>query len=56
MIRRSFTEVVNYENSHGQVSFGLPHDKRALGLILIVLEGLKEDVVEEEKSASDAGG
>lgn len=40
--------VANYVDGHGQVSFNLPHDKRALGTIMRVMEELKGDVVEEE--------
>lgn len=50
--------VLNYEDSHGQISFNLPHDKRALGSIMKVMEGLKGDVIEDEEEgvANAAGG
>ncbi|TVY44013.1 Retinal-specific ATP-binding cassette transporter, partial [Lachnellula occidentalis] len=40
--------VANYVDGHGQVSFNLPHDKRALGAIMRIMEELKGDAVEEE--------
>ncbi|TVY46029.1 ABC transporter A family member [Lachnellula subtilissima] len=40
--------VANYVDGHGQVSFNLPHKKRALGSIMKIMEGLKGDVVEDE--------
>jgi ATP-binding cassette subfamily A (ABC1) protein 3 len=40
--------VSNYFDSHGQISFHLPHDKKWLGSIMRVMEGLKGDVIEDE--------
>lgn len=42
---------MGYRDSHGLVGFGLPHEKKALGNILKILEGLKG----EEECASSAG-
>lgn len=49
------TQVVNYAERHGQVSFNLPHDKSALGQILKIFDTLKGDPVQEEQGGnSDA--
>ena len=50
MVEASFPEIVSqYDDSHGQISFSLPHDKRALGAILRVLEGLKGNAIVNEE-------
>lgn len=57
-------QVKDYNDSHGQVCFGLPHNKSALGSIMRVMEELKgekleKDVVDETQvggSAAGAGG
>lgn len=57
MVNRFFGgQVVNYADRHGQVSFNLPHDKKALGRILKTMEALKGDVIEEGGSDNSAGG
>ena len=48
--------VSNYEDSHGHISFNLPHDKRALGRIMRIMESLKGDVVEDEETEGNAAG
>jgi ATP-binding cassette subfamily A (ABC1) protein 3 len=50
-----------YEDRNGQITFLLPHDKRALGSIMRIMEGLKGDVVsdgeqEEPGGSSGIGG
>ena len=56
VVKEKFEDrVSNYEDSHGQVSFNLPHEKRALGAILKVLEGLKGDEVAEEGEGAVGG-
>ena len=53
-IRSSFeNRVSNYEDSHGQISFNLPHDKKALGTILTIMEELKGEVIEDEGSSTE---
>ncbi len=51
--------VSNYFDGHGQISFNLPHDRRLLGSIMKIMEGLKGDVVEsqdgEEGGSAGAG-
>lgn len=57
MVKERFSgQVVNYADSHGQVSFNLPHDKAALGRILKVLEELKGDPVEDARYNGGATG
>jgi ATP-binding cassette subfamily A (ABC1) protein 3 len=59
MVTEKFGNMVsNYEDSHGQISFNLPHDKRALGSIMRVMESLKGDVIEDEDESGEnaAGG
>lgn len=41
-------QISSYEDSHGQISFYLPHDRRQLGSILKIMEELKGAVVMEE--------
>jgi ATP-binding cassette subfamily A (ABC1) protein 3 len=41
--------VSNYFDSHGQISFHLPHEKKWLGSIMRIMEGLKGDVIEDEE-------
>jgi len=54
MVEASFPHKVSqYEDSHGQVSFSLPHDKRAFGAILRILEGLKGDVIVDEHTLDE---
>jgi ATP-binding cassette subfamily A (ABC1) protein 3 len=49
--------VSNFEDSHGQISFHLPHERQELGSILKIMEELKGDVIEDEhEGASAAGG
>lgn len=51
--------VQNYYDSHGQISFNLPHDRQALGSIMRVMEGLKGQAVVEEtddQGSAAAGG
>jgi ATP-binding cassette subfamily A (ABC1) protein 3 len=49
--------VSNYEDSHGQISFHLPHERRELGNIMKIMEELKGDLLEEQQEgASKAGG
>ena len=49
--------VSNYFDSHGQISFHLPHEKKWLGSIMRIMEGLKGDVIEDEDEATvKAGG
>jgi ABC-type multidrug transport system ATPase subunit len=59
IIKRKFSgEVSNYEDSHGQISFHLPHEKGQLGSILRIMEELKGDIIEDEhdSGAGAAGG
>lgn len=59
LVKGRFENIVsNYEDSHGQISFNLPHDKRALGSIMKIMESLKGNVIEdeEETSGNAAGG
>ena len=59
LIKERFENMVsNYEDSHGQISFNLPHDKRALGSIMKVMESLKGNVIgdAEEGPGNAAGG
>lgn len=57
VVKREFADMVsNYEDAHGQVSFGLPHDKGALGSIMKVMENLKGDVVRDEEEEDDSAG
>lgn len=47
-IKRSFDGMVsNYNESYGEISFNIPHDKSALGRIMRIMEGLKGHVVEQ---------
>lgn len=57
IVKMEFENAVSiYEDSHGQVSFGLPHDKAALGRIMRVMESLKGESLEEEvENEKDAG-
>ena len=48
--------VSGYEDSHGQVSFKLPHEKRALGAIMRIMEELKGDPVVDEQEVGVAIG
>jgi ATP-binding cassette subfamily A (ABC1) protein 3 len=49
--------VSNYFDSHGQISFHLPHEKKWLGSIMRIMEGLKGDVIEDEDEGTvKAGG
>ena len=48
--------VSNYSDSHGQMGFNLPHDKRALGSIMRVMEALKGDVIGENEEDNTVGG
>lgn len=41
--------VSHYSDSHGQVGFNLPHDKRDLGHIMRIMEGLKGNFVGEDE-------
>ena len=59
LVRGKFENMVsNYEDRHGQISFNLPHDKRALGSIMRIMESLKGNIIEDEEEASGnaAGG
>ena len=57
LVKERFENMVsNYEDSHGQISFNLPHDKRALGSIMKVMGYLKGERIEDEESAEDAAG
>ena len=60
IVKRSFEGMVsNFYDSHGQISFYLPHDRSALGSIMKVMEGLKGDAIEDEdqqKGDSASGG
>lgn len=48
LVRESFgSNVLNYEDRHGQVNFNLPHDRAALGSILRNMERLKGHTIEE---------
>jgi ATP-binding cassette subfamily A (ABC1) protein 3 len=47
--------VSNYFDSHGQISFHLPHEKRWLGSIMKIMEGLKGDVIEDEDEGTGGG-
>ena len=54
MVEASFpNRVSQYEDSHGQISFSLPHDKRALGAILRILEGLKGNTIIDRRSIDE---
>jgi ATP-binding cassette subfamily A (ABC1) protein 3 len=56
MIKERFENAVsNYQDSHGQVSFNLPHDKRALGGIMRIMEGLKGNTIEDMDQAEANG-
>ena len=46
----------NYFDSHGQISFNLPHDKHELGKIMKTMEGLRGDAVEENEGAAGVCG
>jgi ATP-binding cassette subfamily A (ABC1) protein 3 len=48
--------VSNYFDSHGQISFHLPHEKKWLGSIMRIMEGLKGDVIEDEEEGSGGAG
>jgi ATP-binding cassette subfamily A (ABC1) protein 3 len=57
LVKERFENMVsNYEDSHGQVSFNLPHDKKALGSIMKVMERLKGEVIEDEENAGNTTG
>jgi hypothetical protein len=47
--------VSNYFDSHGQIRFHLPHEKKWLGSIMRIMEGLKGDIIEDEEEEG-AGG
>ena len=50
LIKESFNyTVVNYEDSHGQISFNLTHDKKGLGRIMQIMESLKGESVGKEQ-------
>lgn len=53
LVKERFENMIsNYEDSHGQISFSLPHDKRALGSIMKVMESLKGNVIEGGNDAT----
>jgi ATP-binding cassette subfamily A (ABC1) protein 3 len=53
LMKERFDNMVsNYEDSHGQVNFNLPHDKRALGSIMKVMESLKGNIIEDEEATA----
>jgi hypothetical protein len=59
LVKERFQNMVsNYEDSHGQVSFNLPHNRRALGSIMKVMESLKGNAIgdEEETTGNGVGG
>lgn len=57
LIKRKFNgQVSNYEDSHGQISFNLPHEKSQLGSILRIMEELKGDFIEDEEGSDGAAG
>ncbi len=58
MVKESFMNIVsNYDDSHGQISFNLPHDRKALGSFMRVMESLKGNLIENEGTSNeqDAG-
>jgi ATP-binding cassette subfamily A (ABC1) protein 3 len=60
IIKQAFDNGVSgYADSHGQIIFQLPHDRKMLGAIMKVMEGLKGDAVmdedEDEEGAGNAG-
>ncbi|KAE8454159.1 hypothetical protein EG329_005084 [Mollisiaceae sp. DMI_Dod_QoI] len=48
-------KVSGYMDSHGQVSFRLPHDRKMLGKMMKIMEGLKGDDVEKSEGDQVAG-
>ena len=57
LVKAEFESAVsNYEDSHRQVSFGLPHDKAALGSIMRVMEKLKGGSIVEEVEKTESSG
>jgi ATP-binding cassette subfamily A (ABC1) protein 3 len=58
LVKEKFENMVsNYDDIYGQISFNLPHDKRALGAIMRVMETLKgERFADEEDGTEEAGG
>lgn len=49
-------KVIGYTDSHGQISFRLPHDKKLLGTIMKSMESLKGKPVEsEDEAGADVG-
>jgi len=56
LLNESFDIMIsNYKDSHGQISFNLPHNKRALGSIMKVMESLKGNFIEDEVSGNGLG-
>lgn len=41
-------KIFKYEDRHEQISFKLPHDKRALGSVMKVMESLKGNTIRNE--------
>ncbi|KAK0121852.1 hypothetical protein ONS95_010131 [Cadophora gregata] len=48
--------VKRYTDAHGQIGWQLPHDKRALGSIMRVMEELMGDAVVEDEEEEQQGG
>lgn len=60
IVKEKFEGMVKgYSDAHGQIGWQLPHDKRALGSIMRVMEELMGDVMsdeEEEENVQSGSG
>ncbi|KUJ19510.1 P-loop containing nucleoside triphosphate hydrolase protein [Mollisia scopiformis] len=52
LIKADFDDIIGYIDSHGQISFRLPHNKRMLGKMMEKMEKLKGDVGDERAGSS----